>query len=106
MSRFTVTSEAVTEGHPDKVCDAISDALGDDLLRQDPESHVACETLATKQLVVVSGEVRSNGASDVEALVKNTLQDIGYTDFIWVTFGYRFRSKCKSTQLLPLLFSS
>ena len=47
MSRFTFTSESVTEGHPDKVCDAISDALVDDLLRQDPESHVACETLAT-----------------------------------------------------------
>ena len=80
MSRFTFTSESVTEGHPDKVCDAISDALVDDLLRQDPESHVACETLATKQLVVVSGEVRSNGTANVEAIVKNTLQDIGYTD--------------------------
>ncbi len=80
MSRFTFTSESVTEGHPDKVCDAISDALVDDLLRQDPESHVACETLATKQLVVVSGEVRSKGTADVEAIVKNTLQDIGYTD--------------------------
>ena len=80
MSRFTFTSESVTEGHPDKVCDAISDALVDDLLRQDPESHVACETLATKQLVVVSGEVRSKGTANVEAIVKNTLQDIGYTD--------------------------
>ena len=67
MSRFTFTSESVTEGHPDKVCDAISDALVDDLLEQDPESHVACETLATKQLVVVSGEVRSKGTADVEA---------------------------------------
>ena len=80
MSRFTFTSESVTEGHPDKVCDAISDALVDDLLRQDPESHVACETLATKQLVVVSGEVRSKGTADVETIVKNTLQEIGYTD--------------------------
>ena len=80
MAKYLFTSESVTEGHPDKVCDAISDALVDDLLRQDPESHVACETLATKQLVVVSGEVRSNGVADVEALVKNTLQDIGYTD--------------------------
>ena len=80
MNRFTFTSESVTEGHPDKVCDAISDALVDDLLRQDPESHVACETLATKQLVVVSGEVRSKGTADVEAIVKNTLRDIGYTN--------------------------
>jgi S-adenosylmethionine synthetase len=57
MSRYLFTSESVTEGHPDKVCDAISDAILDDLLRQDPESRVACETLATKGLVVVSGEV-------------------------------------------------
>ena len=52
---YLFTSESVTEGHPDKVCDAISDALVDDFIRQDPESHVACETLATKGLVVVSG---------------------------------------------------
>ncbi|GIT74547.1 MAG: hypothetical protein Ct9H300mP29_5410 [Candidatus Neomarinimicrobiota bacterium] len=92
MNRFSFTSESVTEGHPDKVCDAISDALVDDLLRQDPESHVACETLATKQLVVVSGEVRSNGVADVEALVKNTLQDIGYTEkpMAWMVKQWKF----------------
>ncbi len=80
MSRFLFTSESVTEGHPDKVCDAISDAILDDLLRQDPDSHVACETLATKGMVVVSGEVSTNGFAEVEAIVKRTLEEIGYID--------------------------
>ncbi|MEE2765689.1 MAG: methionine adenosyltransferase [Candidatus Neomarinimicrobiota bacterium] len=80
MSKFLFTSESVTEGHPDKVCDAISDAILDNLLSQDKESHVACETLATNGLVVVSGEIRSNGNVDVEQVVKDTLAGIGYTD--------------------------
>ena len=80
MSNFTFTSESVTEGHPDKVCDAISDAIVDSLLSEDKESHIACETLATKNLVVVSGEVRSEGIVDVEKIVRNTLEEIGYTD--------------------------
>ncbi|NQV37913.1 MAG: methionine adenosyltransferase [Candidatus Marinimicrobia bacterium] len=79
MSKFHFTSESVTEGHPDKVCDAISDAILDDLLKQDPNSRVACETLATKGLVVVSGEVSTHGFCEVERIVKETLQDIGYT---------------------------
>jgi len=77
---FLFTSESVTEGHPDKVCDAISDAILDDLLRQDMNSHVACETLATKGLVVVSGEVRTDGFAEIERIVKKTLKEIGYTD--------------------------
>ena len=80
MSKYLFTSESVTEGHPDKVCDAISDAILDNLLSQDQESHVACETLATNGLVVVSGEIRSSGSLDVENIVKETLLDIGYTD--------------------------
>ena len=80
MSKFVFTSESVSEGHPDKVCDAISDAIVDDFIAQDPESHVACETLATKGTVVVSGEVRSNGSVDVEKLVKKTLSEIGYNN--------------------------
>ena len=80
MSKFVFTSESVSEGHPDKVCDAISDAILDELLEQDPESHVACETLATTGTVIVSGEVRSNGFVDVEKVVKQTLGEIGYTD--------------------------
>jgi len=77
---FTFTSESVTEGHPDKVCDAISDAIVDSLLLKDKESHIACETLATKNLVVVSGEVRSKATIDVEKVVRKTLEEIGYTD--------------------------
>ena len=80
MSKFVFTSESVSEGHPDKVCDAISDAIVDDFIAQDPESHIACETLATKGTVVVSGEVRSNGSVDVEKLVKKTLSEIGYNN--------------------------
>ena len=72
MSKYLFTSESVTEGHPDKVCDAISDAILDNLLSQDQESHVACETLATNGLVVVSGEVRSSGSLDIPKIVKNT----------------------------------
>ena len=80
MSKYIFTSESVSEAHPDKVCDAISDAILDNLLEQDPESHVACETLATTGTVIVSGEVRSNGDVDVEKIVKNTLGEIGYTN--------------------------
>ena len=80
MSKFVFTSESVSEGHPDKVCDAISDAILDNLLGQDPESHVACETLVTTGTVVVSGEIRSKGTIDVEKVVKQTLGEIGYTD--------------------------
>jgi len=80
MSKFVFTSESVSEGHPDKVCDAISDAILDNLLSQDPQSRVACETLATTGTVVVSGEVTSQGFVDVERVVKETLVKIGYTD--------------------------
>ncbi len=80
MCKYVFTSESVSEGHPDKVCDAISDAILDNLLEQDSESHVACETLATTGTVVVSGEIRSSGSIDVEKVVKETLDEIGYTD--------------------------
>ncbi len=79
MAKFLFTSESVTEGHPDKACDAISDAILDEYLLQDSESRVACETLATKGLVVVSGEIRSKGVVDVDDLVIKTLSKIGYT---------------------------
>ena len=59
MSKFLFTSESVTEGHPDKACDAFSDAILDEILSQDNGAHVACESLATKGLVVISGEVRT-----------------------------------------------
>lgn len=80
MSRRIITSESVTEGHPDKVCDQISDAILDELLRQDPESRVACETMITRGLTVVSGEIRTHGFVGVERMVKEVLKNIGYTD--------------------------
>ena len=83
MSRYLFTSESVTEGHPDKVCDAISDAILDNLLEQDNESRVACETMATNGLVVVSGEVNTQGFAEVEKIVKETLHEIGYTNLAY-----------------------
>ena len=80
MNKFTFTSESVSEGHPDKVCDALSDAILDEYLSQDSNSRVACETLATTGTVIVSGEVTSSGTIDVEKIVKETLNDIGYND--------------------------
>ena len=78
MSYF-FTSESVSEGHPDKVADQISDALLDEFLRHDPESHVACETLVTTGLAVVSGEVTTNGWVDVQQTVRDVIREIGYT---------------------------
>ena len=78
MSYF-FTSESVSEGHPDKVADQISDALLDEFLRHDPESHVACETLVTTGLAVVSGEVSCNGYVDVQTTVRDVIKGIGYT---------------------------
>ena len=73
------TSESVTEGHPDKVCDLISDSVLDALLEQDPNSRVACETCANGNFVLVMGEVTTNAQIDVESIVRNTIREIGYT---------------------------
>ena len=73
------TSESVTEGHPDKMCDAISDAVLDALLKQDPMSRVACETATTTGLVMVMGEVTSNAYVDIQKVVRDTIREIGYT---------------------------
>ncbi|MBR1784082.1 MAG: methionine adenosyltransferase [Bacteroidales bacterium] len=78
MSYF-FTSESVSEGHPDKVADQISDALLDEFLRHDPESHVACETMVTTGLAVVSGEVTCGGYVDVQSTVRDVIREVGYT---------------------------
>ncbi len=75
-----VTSESVTEGHPDKICDQISDAILDDLYRQDPYSRVAVETLVTTGSVHVAGEVTTRGFSDIQSIARKTLREIGYTN--------------------------
>ncbi len=77
---YLFTSESVSEGHPDKVADQISDALLDEFLRQDPESKVACETMTTTGLVVCSGEVKTNAWVDIQNVARNVLKDIGYTN--------------------------
>ncbi|HIH04958.1 TPA: methionine adenosyltransferase [Candidatus Woesearchaeota archaeon] len=74
------TSESVTEGHPDKICDQISDAILDELYKQDPYSRVAVETLTTTGLVVVAGEVTTKGYADIQHIVRRTLKEIGYTN--------------------------
>lgn len=80
MARKYVTSESVTEGHPDKICDQVSDAILDDLLRQDPNSRVAVETMTTTGVVICAGEVTTRGFTDVQKIARNTLKEIGYTD--------------------------
>ena len=76
---YLFTSESVSEGHPDKVADQISDALLDEFLKQDPESKVACETLVTTGLVVLSGEVKSKAYVDVQKVAREVIKRIGYT---------------------------
>lgn len=77
--RHLFTSESVTEGHPDKICDQISDAILDDLINQDPKSRVACETLVTTGLVLIAGEITSEGYCEFQKVVRNTVKEIGYT---------------------------
>ena len=78
VKRWLFTSESVTEGHPDKVCDQISDAVLDDFLRQDPDSRVAVESMTTTGIVFVAGEVTSKGRVDVQKIVRDTIREIGY----------------------------
>ena len=85
MNTWTFTSESVTEGHPDKMADQISDAVLDALLEQDPASRVACETLVTTGLAVVAGEITTTAYVDIARLVRNTICDIGYDR---EAFGY------------------
>lgn len=85
------TSESVTEGHPDKVCDQISDAILDDLLNQDPNSRVACETLATTGLVLIAGEITSEGFCDFQKVVREMVRKIGYTR---AKYGFDYQTCC------------
>ncbi|HWQ08303.1 MAG TPA: S-adenosylmethionine synthetase N-terminal domain-containing protein, partial [Holophaga sp.] len=78
QGHYLFSSESVTEGHPDKVADQISDAILDALLAQDPDSHVACETLVTTGLAFIAGEISSRASVDFPAIVRETVRDIGY----------------------------
>ncbi|MEZ3505294.1 MAG: methionine adenosyltransferase [Lachnospiraceae bacterium] len=79
MEKLLFTSESVTEGHPDKICDQISDAILDTLMAQDPMSRVACETSTTTGLVLVMGEITTNAYVDIQKVVRDTIREIGYT---------------------------
>ena len=89
MSHRVFTSESVTEGHPDKVCDQISDAVLDDILASDPKAHVACETFTTTGMVVVMGEITTSHYTDIASIVRRTVERIGYTD---PAYGFDYRS--------------
>ena len=78
--KYYLTSESVGNGHPDKVCDQISDAVLDAVLRDDPQGRVACETFITTGLVIVGGEITTKTYVDVQKIVRRVLIDIGYTD--------------------------
>jgi S-adenosylmethionine synthetase len=80
---FLFTSESVTEGHPDKIADQISDAVLDEVMRQDPKGRVACETLVTTGLVVVSGEITTTAHVDYDELIRNTVQQVGYDNALY-----------------------
>ncbi len=89
VNRFLFTSESVTEGHPDKLCDQISDGVLDDLLAQDANSRVACESFVTVGLVVVGGEITTKGFCDINGLVRRIVREIGYTK---PEYGFHFNS--------------
>jgi S-adenosylmethionine synthetase len=77
--RWLFTSESVTEGHPDKICDQISDAILDEIIKQDPKARVACESVATTGMILVIGEISTTAYADIPSIVRNTIREIGYT---------------------------
>ena len=96
---FIFTSESVGEGHPDKVCDQISDAVLDDAIRQDINSRVACETFTTTGFVLVGGEITTHGYIDVQRIVRGVLKSIGYDD---PSYGIDFEFSYKLLLLLNM----
>ena len=103
MSNYYFTSESVTEGHPDKLCDTISDNILDEYLKQDKNSRVAVETFASKNLIVVAGEVTSKGNVNVEKVVRDTIKNIGYdnenTDIDYRTCEVKININKQSTDI-------
>lgn len=87
--KYFFTSESVTEGHPDKIADQVSDAILDDLLRQDPMSRVAVETMVSTGMVIVAGEIRTKGYADLPKIIRGKLRDIGYTD---AEYGFDYKA--------------
>ena len=96
MGNYYFTSESVTEGHPDKMCDAISDAILDAVIEQDPMGRVACETAITTGLVVVMGEITTRAYIDISQIVRNTISEIGYDD---IQYGFDAKTCCILTYI-------
>jgi len=88
MRQYFFTSESVTEGHPDKVCDKISDSILDELIKKDPNCHTGIETMATTGLVVVAGEIKTKAYVDIAHIVRQTVKEIGYNDSIYGFSGH------------------
>ena len=88
-NEFLFTSESVTEGHPDKIADQISDGVLDAVMRDDPMGRVACETLVNTGLIVVSGEISTETYVDIQDIARSTVEKIGYTDAL---FGFDFKT--------------
>ena len=86
---YLFTSESVTEGHPDKLCDQVSDGILDAILAQDPMARVACETLTTTGIVIVAGEITARHSTQYEDIVRETVKEIGYTD---ASFGFDYKT--------------
>ncbi|MFW6129246.1 MAG: methionine adenosyltransferase [Candidatus Aminicenantaceae bacterium] len=91
QGRHLFTSESVTEGHPDKLCDQISDAILDDLIMQDPHSRVACETLVSTGMIFIAGEITSKGYSEFQRVVRDAIKNIGYTN---AEYGCDYNTCC------------
>ena len=96
MAKFLFTSESVTEGHPDKVCDKISDAVLDSILAQDPKAHVACETTVTTGVVHIMGEISTSAQVDITSVARRVIDDIGYND---PAYGFEANSCAVLTSL-------
>ncbi len=96
MEKYLFTSESVTEGHPDKLCDQISDAVLDEVLRQDPKGRVACETLTTRGLVFIAGEITTDCYVDIPATARRIMKETGYTD---PAFGFHHDASAVITSI-------
>ena len=101
MKDYIFTSESVSEGHPDKVCDQISDAVLDAYLKEDPESRVACETLVKNNLVVIAGEITSQANPDLENVARKVINEIGYNDDVLGFNGSTFKFENHITRQSP-----